>query len=125
MHVYRSLHGQLHVMIPYAKLATVFYETLGQMRPLVLRFNEVPVGTVQPNSDMLLHARIKVTLVCIRHNAMRRYERDNLQLRTSLTSVLMSGSFRAPVSLYPRKVSPLSFNTCLDGLNGLEKNKTL
>jgi len=112
-------------MIPYAKLATVFYETLGQMRPLVLRFNEVPVGTVQPNSDMLLHARIKVTLVCIRHNAMRRYERDNLQLRTSLTSVLMSGSFRAPVSLYPRKVSPLSFNTCLDGLNGLEKNKTL
>ena len=86
---------------------------------------EDPVDTVQPNSGRLLHAKIKVAFACFRHNSMRRYERDNLQFQTSLPSVLIKGSFREPVSLYPRKVSPLSFNTCLDGLNGLEKNKSL
>lgn len=116
MHVYRSLRGQLNVMVPYAKLATVWCITLGQMRPLVLRLSEDPLGTVQPNSDRLLHGKIKVTLACFGHKAMKRYERNDLQLQTSLTSVVMKKSFRFPVSLYPRKVSPLSFNTCLDGL---------
>lgn len=98
MHVYRSLHGQLHVMILYIKLATVWYETLGQMRPLVVRLKEDPVDRVQPNSGRLLHAKIKVSLACFMHNAMRRYERDDLQLQTSLLSVLIKGSFRDPVS---------------------------
>jgi len=86
------------------------------MRPLVVRLSEDPIGTVQSNSDRLLHGKIKVALACFRHKAMKRYERDDSQLQTSLTSVLMKKSFRAPVSLYPRKVSPLSFNTFLDGL---------
>lgn len=103
--VYRSVYGQLNVRLPYVKLATVWYETLGQMRPLVARLNEDLVATVQPNSDRLLHGKIKVALACLRHNTMRRYERDSLQLQTSLTSVLTKGSFRAPVPLHKRKVS--------------------
>jgi hypothetical protein len=83
VHAYRSLRGQLNVMIPYAKLAVVWCETLGQMRPLVVRLNEAPVGTVQPNSDRLLHGEIKVALACFRHNAVRRYDREDLQLQTS------------------------------------------
>ena len=58
MHVYRSVHGQLNVLIPYAKLATGWCETLGQMRPLVMRLKKDPVGTVQPNSDRVLRGKI-------------------------------------------------------------------
>jgi hypothetical protein len=57
---------------------------LGQMHPLVVRLKEDPVGRVQPNSGRLLHAKIKVFPACFKH--MRRYERDDLQIQTSLLS---------------------------------------
>jgi hypothetical protein len=66
----------------------------------------------------MLKLKLSLRVLGKRHEAVW----DDLQLQTP---VLIKGSFRDPVFLYPRKMSPLSFNTCLDGLNGLEKNKTL
>jgi hypothetical protein len=43
----------------------MWYEIVGQMRPLMVRFNEDNVGRVQQNSDTLLYGKIKVALACL------------------------------------------------------------